>query len=131
MASSRTFFVSRLLCLALGLLACGCAHHKANQYSYAPPLAPPVYPQAQTPTQPVAYPAGAVPGPMVGAPVAAPVMAPAYAPAYAPAAGVPAAAGVVPAMADGSCPPCNTGCEGVMPVAYDAAVQTTPCPSGP
>ena len=54
------------LCMA-GLV--GCAHNKANQYSYAPPLAPPVYPQPQM-AQPVgmAAPAGALPPGAVVAP---------------------------------------------------------------
>lgn len=59
----------------------GCAHNKANQYSYAPPLAPPVYPQPQlatpvgTAVPAVAAPPGtvvpnaAMPAPVVGAPV--------------------------------------------------------------
>jgi len=71
-------FVAAGLCV-VGLV--GCAHNKANQYSYAPPLAPPVYPQPQmaAPVGMVA-PAGAVPpgavvpgavvpGPVVGAPI--------------------------------------------------------------
>ena len=51
----------------------GCAHNKANQYAYAPPLAPPVYPQPQTATPMVAAAPVAAPG-MVGAPVMAPGM---------------------------------------------------------
>jgi hypothetical protein len=49
----------------------GCAHNKANQYSYAPPLAPPVYPQPQM-AQPVgmaAPPGGVMPAPQMGAAV--------------------------------------------------------------
>ena len=131
-AASRAVFVIRTLCLTAALAACGCAHHKANQYTYAPPLAPPVYPQPQTVGQPVAYPPGAVP-------VAAP-------PAYAPPGGVPMApagmpmapAGMpvmptgaeIPALPDGSCPPCQTA-GGAVPVAYEGVVQTTPCPPGP
>lgn len=95
----------------------GCAHHKANQYAYAPPLAPPAYPQPQTAAQPVMSPA---PGPVVAAPAlpTAPVVT-----------GVPvtAAEGVIPANADGSCPPCADGSTTV-PVAYETAVQTQPCP---
>jgi hypothetical protein len=40
------------------------------------------------------------------------------------------AAGVVPANADGSCPPCATGGT-VMPVGYETAEQTPACPPGP
>ena len=106
--------------LAVAVLALGCAHHGMNQYSYAPPLMPPVYPQPQTVAQPV----GAVaPGPMVAAPAmqAAPVVT-----------GVPvtAAGGVVPANADGSCPPC-AGETGAVAVGYEVPVQTQPCPPGP
>jgi len=103
-----------LIATALLAVAGGCAHHKANQYAYAPPLAPPVYPQPQTVAQPVA---GPVPGPVVAAPSlpAAPVVT-----------GVPlGAGGVVPANADGSCPPCAAG---AVPVSHEAAVQTQPCP---
>lgn len=99
-------------------LATGCAHHNANQYAYAPPLMPPVYPQPQTVAQPVG-----VSGPVVAAPAmqAAPVVT-----------GVPvtAAGGVVPANADGTCPPC-AGATGAVPVAYEGPVQTQPCPPGP
>lgn len=134
------------LWLAAGLAACGCAHNKSNQYAYAPPLMPPVYPQQQMAAQPVAYPAGAVPGPVVAgpapvAPMAAPPMAApmvtqpcppgAAAPAYAPAAAAPMAGGVVPALADGSCPPCAAGHGMAVPVGYEGGMQTTPCPPGP
>ena len=129
------------LWLATGLAACGCAHHKTNQYAYAPPLMPPVYPQQQMAAQPVAYPAGAVPGPMVAAPsMGAPMAAPmgtapcppgAAAPAYAPAASAAMTGGVVPALADGSCPPCATGHEMAVPVVYEGGMQTMPCPPGP
>ena len=117
--------VIRALCLAATFAACGCAHNKANQYTYAPPLAPPVYPQPQTAAQPVAYPAPP--------PGAVPMMA---APAYAPAGTMPPAAAApampmsaeVPALPDGSCPPCATG--GVVPAMHEDAVQTMPCPPG-
>jgi hypothetical protein len=103
--------------LAVGLA--GCCSHGANQYAFAPPLAPPVYPQPQLPAAPMAAPMGAP----VGAPVAAPAM---------PAAPVVSGAafdGVIPANADGTCPPCATG--GAIPVAYESADQTIPCPPGP
>ncbi|MFM1904604.1 MAG: hypothetical protein RLZZ440_2504 [Planctomycetota bacterium] len=129
------------LWLATALVACGCAHHKANQYSYAPPLMPPAYPQPQMAAQPVAYPGAAVPGPAMAAPMAAvPGPAPAMAapcppgvaaPAYAPAAAAPMAGGVVPALADGSCPPCAAGHDGAVPVVYEGGMQTMPCPAGP
>ena len=111
----RPAFARLIAALLLAGVGGGCAHHKANQYAYAPPLAPPVYPQPQ----PVAQPAvGPVPGPVVAAPAlpAAPVVT-----------GVPitAAGGVVPANADGSCPPCAAG---AVPVAHEADVQTQPCP---
>jgi hypothetical protein len=124
--------VIRALCLAASLAACGCAHHR-NQSAYAPPLAPPVYPQPQLAGQPVAFPAppGAVPAaPVMGAPVMAP---PGYAPAVAPGAAAPAmpvmpSAGVVPALPDGSCPPCEGSA--TVPVAYEGAMQSPPCPPG-
>ena len=122
----------RPLCLAAALAACGCAHNKANQYTYAPPLAPPVYPQPQTVGQPVAFPPGP-PGPPGAAPVsAAPVYLPPGAAPPPPAAGMPVIpTGVeMPAMPDGSCPPCHTA-GGAVPAAYEGAVQTTPCPPGP
>ena len=100
----------------LATLVTGCAHHGRNQYAYAPPLAPPVYPQPQAVAQPVVSP---VPGPVVAAPAiqAAPVVT-----------GPPVTAtgGVVPANPDGSCPPC-AGTSAV-PVVYEGAVQTPPCP---
>lgn len=119
----------KAVCIAAGLVACGCAHNKANQYAYAPPLMPPVYPQAQTVAQPGAYPAGAIPGPLIAAPVGAPMAAPVYQPAAA-AAPPMAGGGVVPALADGSCPPRNAGCDGAVPVAYEGGMQTVPCPPG-
>lgn len=104
------------LAALVAALAGGCAH-RANQYAYAPPLAPPVYPQPQAVAQPVTGPA---PGPIVAAPAlpGAPVVT-----------GVPVTAtgGEIPANADGSCPPC-AGAAGVVPVSYDAPVQTQPCP---
>jgi len=113
------------------LAAVGCAHHRADQYAYAPPYAPPVYsqPQVQMPAQPASYaaapgsvPAGAVP--VAGVPVA----------------GVPAGAmpgcAVVPAVG-GECPPCAEGMQGVvvssgaMPVTViEGGGQTPPCPPG-
>lgn len=114
-------------------MAGGCAHHR-NQSAYAPPLAPPVYPQPQMATQPVAFaaPPGALPAvPVTGAPMMAP---PGYAPAVPPGAAAPGmpmlpSAGVVPALPDGSCPPCEGSA--TVPVVYESAVQTTPCPPGP
>lgn len=96
----------------IALATSGCAHHQQNQYAYAPPLAPPVYPQPQQP--------------------APPVVAPATVPAV-PAAGVPGAVpGTVPVSMNGDpcCPPLEGGAVGV-PVVYEAAGQTPPCPPGP
>ncbi len=102
------------------LAAVGCAHHRADQYAYAPPYAPPVYPQPQVqmPAQPAAY--AAAPG---GVPAGA-----------VPVAGVPAGAmpaGTVVSAAGGECPPCSA--EGVvMPATMiDGSGQTPPCPPGP
>ncbi len=102
-------------CLAAVALA-GCCSHGANQYAYAPPLAPPVYPQPPLPAAPIAAPVVAPVGQVPVLPAAPLVSGAAY-------------DGVVPANADGTCPPCATG--GVMPVAYDAAGQSVPCPPGP
>lgn len=109
------------------LVAAGCAHHRADQYAYAPPYAPPVYPQPQVqmPAQPAGY--AAAPG---GVPAGA-----------VPVAGLPAGAmqagTVVPAVG-GECPPCVDGTQGVvvssgaMPVTMiDGGGQTPPCPPGP
>jgi hypothetical protein len=128
--------VTKTLCLAACLVACGCAHHKANQYAYAPPLAPPVYPQPQTTGQPVAYPAPAVmPAPGMAAPVMAPAAMPGVVgPPAAAASSMPitTVAGEVPASPDGSCPPCASGGTGMaVPVVYEGAMQTAPCPPGP
>lgn len=110
--------------VACGLAAAGCAHHRADQYSYAPPYAPAVYsqPQVQMPSQPTPYAAspGAVPAgaiPVAGAVVASPSMA---------------AGTVVPAVGS-ECPPCSTpGMEGVvMPTGMvEGGGQTPPCPPG-
>lgn len=94
----------------------GCAHHQANQYSYAPPLAPPVYPQPQPVSGPVAPPVvvPAAPGPAGVAP-----------PAVAPVAMMPAGQAVL-VSGDPCCPPFIEGA--ATPVVYDAAGQTPPCP---
>jgi energy-converting hydrogenase Eha subunit F len=106
----------------IGLLAgglTGCAHNKANQYAYAPPLAPPVYPQPQPATPMMAAAPVAPPG-AVGIPATQPAMV--------------TAAGVAPAFAgqtvggDPCCPPLDGA---AIPVVYESAVQTTPCPPGP
>lgn len=108
------------------LAATGCAHHRADQYAYAPPYAPPVYPQphVEMPAQPSAYaatapfgalPAGTVPA---GAVVAGPAIA----------------AGSVMPAGGGECPPCTTpGMDGVVVPAtmVDGSGQTPPCPPGP
>ena len=104
-------FVAIGLCLA-GLM--GCAHNKANQYSYAPPLAPAVYPQPQmaAPAGMVApagavppgavVPGGMVPGPVAGAPM-------------------------VPTAAVGPCCQEMGGTVVGQPVVYEEG-QTPPCP---
>jgi hypothetical protein len=51
-------FVAALLLL----VGSGCAHHKADQYVYAPPYAPPVYPQPADPNRAVVAPAPVVAG---------------------------------------------------------------------
>lgn len=112
--------ISALLLLAAhAVCAAGCAHHKTNQYAYAPPLAPPVYPQPQTAAQPVVYPAAVPPtavAPMAGAPVMA-------------AAGPVVAGPVVAASGDPCCPPFD-GAGGGTPVVYESE-QTPQCPPGP
>lgn len=118
----------RSLCLAVTLAACGCAHHKASQSAYAPPLAPPVYPQPQAVGQPVAYP--------VAAPGAVPVAVPAASVppgSVMPPPGLPVmpTGAEVPVLSDGSCPPCQPVAGGAVPVVHEEAVQTTPCPPGP
>ncbi len=100
------------LALAAALAGCiGCAHHRADPYAYAPPLAPPVYPQPQPPTQPVVYPAP--PGTL---------------PATVPAAPGPMAAAAAPAVE--CCPPLGEGAVVATPVVYESD-QTAPCPPGP
>lgn len=99
----------------------GCAHHRQNQYAYAPPLAPAVYPQPALPD--VVPPAVTMPGMAAPAPVyAAPVPG---GPAAAPA-GMPM---VTPTGATMPCDPCQQGM--VRPanggVVY-AEGQTPPCP---
>jgi hypothetical protein len=113
---------------ALVLTALGCAHHRADQYAYAPPYAPPVYsqPQVHIPAQPAAY-AAAPPGAPAGAVPVSGV------PAGAVIAGAPTAGTVVQAVG-GECPPCATpGMEGVvMPATMiEGGGQTPPCPPGP
>jgi hypothetical protein len=113
------------------LTAVGCAHHRADQYAYAPPYAPPVYPQPQVqmPVQP-ATPTVAAPGLPAGALPPGAMVAAAASPGM-----------VVPAVG-GECPPCAEACaeggqgvvvsSGVMPgTAIEAVGQTPPCPPGP
>jgi len=107
---------------ALCLAAIGCAHHRADQYAYAPPYAPPVYPQPQIAgVPPVAVTPG--PAPMAVAPSQA-VMAPLTAAAP--------MDGVVPAVG-GACPPCTTGEGMIVPTSglVEGGGQTPPCPPGP
>jgi len=111
-----------LAALTMALGGGGCAHHQQNQYAYAPPLAPPVYPQPQSPTPAMAAMAAAPPmtgGPMVAAPPG--TVLPPGAVVAAPAAGMPGAVD----------PCCNPVEGGAIPVVYESAGQTPPCPPGP
>ena len=103
--------------LASGLV--GCAHHKANQYAYAPPLAPPVYPQPQATTPMVAAAPVAAPG-GVGGPMVAPAMMAA-----------PGMGQTVPGQPFGGDPCCAPMEGGGVPVVYESADQTPQCPPGP
>jgi hypothetical protein len=103
--------------LAAGLT--GCAHHQANQYAYAPPLAPPVYSQPQAATPMMAAAPVAPPG-AVGIPVAQPAM-------VATAGAIPQGVGQ-PVGGDPCCPPLDGA---AVPVVYESAGQTPPCPPGP
>lgn len=117
------------------LVVFGCGHHRADQYSYAPPYAPPVYPQPQAAAPQVGYPpvAFAATGMPAGAmPVGA--MPAGGVPAGVVVGGVPAVGGMV-VTAGGECPPCSPqGMEGGV-VGASAMVegggQTPPCPPGP
>lgn len=115
-------WAAEIVGLGIAMTSVGCAHHQQNQYAYAPPLAPPVYPQPQAPTPAMAAMAAAPP--MTAPPVAAvppgAVMAPA-AMVAAPAVGMPM----------GGDPCCNPVDGGTMPVVYESAGQTPPCPPGP
>ncbi|MFM1996882.1 MAG: hypothetical protein RLZZ111_1269 [Planctomycetota bacterium] len=111
------------IAVALCVASVGCAHHRADQYAYAPPYAPPVYPQPQIAGVP---PVTVTPGP-------APMTA--VAPATVMAAAVPTAQpldGVVPAVG-GACPPCTTGEGMIVPTSglVEGGGQTPPCPPGP
>jgi len=102
------------------LVAAGCGHHRANQYSYAPPLMPPVYPQPQAPG-PVVTPA-ALPAAPAGAPVVAPQA-------------LPPGAVMPPVTPTAFADPCAAvPCEGT-PVVYEdggvPVMQSPPCPPGP
>jgi hypothetical protein len=103
----------------LGATLLGCAHHQANQYAYAPPLAPPVYPQPQMATPMVAAAPVAAPA-AVGVPMTAPAMA------AAPVMGQPVAG--PPVAGDPCCMPMDGG---AVPVVYESADQTPACPPGP
>lgn len=121
------------LVAAFGCLASGCLHNRANQYSYAPPLAPPVYPQPQQGAGPVVFaapPAAVPPGAMPpGAipPGAMPVTMPVPAPGI-------VSGPVMPqgfAMpTEGPCDPCHEGVVTAGAVYVDGG-QTPPCPPGP
>jgi len=103
----------------MALCLSGCAHHQANQYAYAPPLAPPVYPQPQAAT------------PMVAAvPATAPasVVAPGSAVMAVTAPVAPQAVAASPLAIDPCCEP--LAADGV-PVVYATGDQTPACPPGP
>lgn len=117
--------------VAFGCVASGCLHNRANQYSYAPPLAPAVYPQPQQGTGPVVFgpPPVAMPPaamPPVAAPVtgAVPMAGPTAAPMFSGGPIVPQAA-VMPA--GDPCDPCRDGVVTAGPVFVDGG-QTPPCP---
>ena len=126
-------------CVATCCLATiGCAHHRADQYSYAPPYAPPVYPQPQQPqvhipAQPAAYAAAGAPASVV--PAAA--LPTGSLPPGAVVAGAPMTSdGMVVTAVGGDCPPCSTDgavmAGSTMPVSMiDGSGQTPPCPPGP
>jgi hypothetical protein len=120
------------------LATIGCAHHRADQYAYAPPYAPPVYPQPQQPqvhipAQPTAYAAAGVPGSAV--PTSA--IPAGSLPPGAVVAGAPMASdGMVVQAVGGDCPPCSTDgavmAGSTMPVSMiEGSGQTPPCPPGP
>jgi hypothetical protein len=114
---------------AAAIAAVGCHHHRADQYSYAPPYAPPVYtqPQAATPAAYAAAPAGAIPAGAMPAGAMPAGVVPA-APTMAMAAGQP---GEVVVASGSPCPPCAT--EGMVVGAttlIEGGGQTPPCPPG-
>ena len=119
-------------CCAAGLSTIGCAHHRADQYSSAPPYAPAVYPQPQTAAQPVAY---AAP-PNVVIPGGQPGMAPPVGqPAGVIVAGAAPPGGMVVTAAGELCPPCSAqGMEGIVvdsQTMIQGGGQSPPCPPGP
>jgi hypothetical protein len=115
------------LVAACGCLASGCLHNRANQYSYAPPLAPPVYPQPQQGTGPVVFAAPPAAGPAVTMPGTMPMTMPVAAPAG-------PTGPIMPqgfAMPTGDpCDPCHEGVVTTGAVYVDGG-QTPPCPPGP
>lgn len=115
-----------IIASALSTAASGCAHHRADQYAYAPPYAPPVYPQPQIAGVP---PVTVTPGP---APLTAAAPATVMAAAVPTAPSVPHQDGVVPAVG-GVCPPCTTGEGMIVPTSglVEGGGQTPPCPPGP
>jgi len=109
----------------MAAMVAGCAHNKANQYAYAPPLAPPVYPQPQIAGQQV------VAAPVVGMPAVMPAAVPGMVAAAPPMAvsGMPGMPGMPAGVAgDPCCPPMDGS---AVPVVYESAVQTPACPPGP
>ena len=88
-------------CLLLGSV--GCAHHRKDQYAFAPPYAPPVYPQPAGYQQPVVAAAPLSSPPVVAGAPNSPIVA----------TGTP----VVPGS------PCD-------PTVQQASMQGSPCPPG-
>ncbi len=98
--------IGRLPVIAsLAVFTVGCAHHRANQYAYAPPYAPPVYPQPASYQQPVTAAAPVTTQPVVNPPVTIP-----------PTQAVPV-----------SSPPGTVPCQ---PMVQPTAMQGAPCPQG-
>jgi len=124
------------LVAAFGCLASGCLHNRANQYSYAPPLAPPVYPQPQQGAGPVVFaapPTAVPPGAVMPGAVPSGAVPPGAVPVTMPGA-VPGGAPIMPqvfAMPTGTpCDPCHEGVVTAGAV-YGDGGQTPPCPPGP
>jgi hypothetical protein len=115
-----------LFVAVLGGAVIGCQHQRANQYSYAPPLAPPVYPQPQQGAGPVVFgpPPAALPPPALPVAGAVPMAGPVAAPVFTGEQVVPQ--GMVVSPGD-PCDPCRDGVVTAGPAFIDGG-QTPPCP---